>query len=66
MDRRDFLEISPFQADEGELIGKDPERHAFGNSLPEIQGAESPEGHSGEVSRLLLWERRRGSQVCGG
>ena len=24
MDRRDFLEISPFQADEGELIGKDP------------------------------------------
>ena len=24
MDRRDFLEISPFQADEGELIGKHP------------------------------------------
>jgi hypothetical protein len=24
MDRRDFLEISPFQTDEGELIGKHP------------------------------------------
>ena len=24
MDRLDFLQISPFQADEGELIGKDP------------------------------------------
>ena len=24
MDRRDLLEISPFQADEGELIGKHP------------------------------------------
>jgi hypothetical protein len=64
MDRLDFLEMSLFQADEGELIGKD--RHAFGNSLPEIQGAESPEGTSGDLSRLLLWERRRGSQMCGG
>jgi hypothetical protein len=24
MDRRDFLEISPFQTDEGEMIGKHP------------------------------------------
>jgi hypothetical protein len=24
MDRRDFLEISPYRADEGELIGKHP------------------------------------------
>jgi hypothetical protein len=24
MDRRDFLEISPFQADQGELVGKHP------------------------------------------
>jgi hypothetical protein len=24
MERRDFLEISPYEADDGELIGKDP------------------------------------------
>jgi hypothetical protein len=63
MVRRDFLEISSHQADEGELIGKQPYRCAFANSLPEIQGAESSQGHSGEVSRLLLRKRGRGSQV---
>jgi hypothetical protein len=53
MDRRDLLEISPFQADEGELIGKHPSEVPT-EILPEFQGAESSESHSGEVSRLLL------------
>ena len=50
VDAQELLEISPFQSDEGELIGKHPKRRAFGNSLPEIQGAETSQGHSREVS----------------
>ena len=63
MDRRDFLEISPYQADGGELIGRRPNEVSPRDSLPEIQGAESSEGHSREVHRLLLWGHFRGSQV---
>jgi hypothetical protein len=63
MERRDLLEISPYQADEGELIGKTPRRRAFRFSVPEIQGAESSQCPSIEMSRLLLCERSRGSQV---
>ena len=66
MEPFDFLEISPYQADGGKLIGKDP-----GNVPSEIlslkfRAQKSSEGHSGEVSRLLLWKRGGGSQVCGG
>lgn len=64
--RERFLEISPFQSDEGELIGKTPQRRAFRFSLPEIQGAESSQGHSRDMSRLLLWKRIGGSQVRSG
>jgi hypothetical protein len=64
MDQRIFLEISPSESDGGELIGKGPAGTAFGNPGPEIQGADSPEGPSGAVLRLLLRCRQRGPQVC--
>ena len=64
MDRRDFLEISPFQADEGELIGKDPSDMPSEILSLKFRAQKSSEGHSGEVSRLLLRKRSRGSQVC--
>ena len=58
--RERFLEISPFQSDEGELIGKTPQRRAFRFSLPEIQGAESSQGHSGDsVSTAAVETHRR-------
>ena len=66
MDRRDFLEISPFQADEGELIGKDPSDMPSEILSLKFRAQKSTEGHSSEVSRLLLWERGGGSQVRGG
>ena len=49
-----FLEISPFKADNGELVGQSTDRGAFGNPVPEIQRAKSSEGPSGAVPRLLL------------
>jgi hypothetical protein len=65
VDARDLLEISPFQSDEGQLIGKHPSDVPLGNYGPEFQVAKTSQGHSGEVSRLLLRQRSRSSQVRG-
>jgi hypothetical protein len=58
-----LLEISVHEADGGELVGPQAIRRAFGNPLPLLRGKKSPEGHSGAVPRLLLWQRKRGAQV---
>jgi hypothetical protein len=54
MDRRDFLEISPFQADEGELIGKHPSDVPSETLSLKFRAQNPLKAHSGEVSRLLL------------
>jgi hypothetical protein len=58
--RKALLERSPYAADGGELIGQIP----FRNPLPLPRGAESPEGPSSTLPRLLLWQRLRGPKVC--
>jgi hypothetical protein len=58
--RGDFLEISPYQADEGELIGKHP-ADVPSQILSLNFRAQNPlKAHSGEVPRLLLRQRGRG------
>ena len=55
--------LEPSEADGGHLVGRDP-RQVPSEILSATIGSKSAQGHSSAVSRLLLWQRLGGSQVC--